>query len=286
MERKKFFIFGGDERNIELARLLIKDGQEVLLFGFEKLDLDLPQSKDPFKDGSDADIIISGLPMSKDQKTLNAPFSSREIFIEELLELLSNEQIFTAGKIGKEFFKKRKDIKIEDYFMREEMQVSNAIPTAEGAIQIAMEEMQITLHKANTMVLGYGRIGKALSKMLLGIGANVYVEARSYDDLAWVQNNGYIPVHLRELSNHIGRMDVIFNTIPSTILDENLLNKVCKDCILIDLASKPGGIDWKKAEELDRKAISAIGLPGKVAPITAATIIKDTIYNIITEGGR
>src|SRR5699024_3240332 len=125
MERKKFFIFGGDERNIELARLLIKDGQEVLLFGFEKLDLDLPQSKDPFKDGSDADIIISGLPMSKDQKTLNAPFSSREIFIEELLELLSNEQIFTAGKIGKEFFKKRKDIKIEDYFMREEMQVSN-----------------------------------------------------------------------------------------------------------------------------------------------------------------
>lgn len=286
MEKKKFIILGGDKRNIELARLLIKDEQKVLLYGFEKLDLDLPQSEDLFKDVSNADVIVSGLPMSKDQKTLNAPFCSREISLEEVLGLLSGKQIFVAGKIGKEFLEKGKDIKIEDYFAREEMQILNAIPTAEGAIQVAMEEMQITLHKSNAMVLGYGRIGKVLSKMLLGIGANVYVEARDYGDLAWIQNNGYIPIHLKELPTYVSDMDVIFNTIPSTILDETLLSKIHKDCIVIDLASQPGGVDWEKAEELFIKAISATGLPGKVAPITAGNVIKDTIYNIIEEGER
>lgn len=42
-----------------------------------------------------------------------------------------------------------------------------------------MNMTNFTLHKSNVLVMGYGNIGKVLSKMLCGIGANVYCEARN-----------------------------------------------------------------------------------------------------------
>ncbi len=163
--------------------------------------------------------------------------------------------------------------------------MDNAIPTAEGAIQIAMEEMPITLHNSNALVLGYGRIGKTLAKMLQGIGANVYVEARKYADVAWIRSYGYKAVSLSELTQTVKDMNVIFNTIPFVVLDNDILKMLNPECLIIDLASKPGGVDFDKAKEIGLKAIWALSLPGKVAPVTAAEFIKDTVFNIIEELG-
>lgn len=262
---RKFSILGGDRRSVELANLLRKDGNEVEILDSNKLDhLAIKRSE----------IIVGPL-----------PFSIGQIHIEEIFDLLNDNQIFTAGKISRYIIDVaiEKSVNIIDYFDREEMQVLNAVPTAEGAIQIAMTEMPITLHSSNVIVMGYGRIGKVLSKMLAGIGANVYVEARSYEDLAWIKNNGYNPIHIKELKTFLPRMNVVFNTIPQMILDKEILMSINEDCIIIDLASKPGGVDLEAAKELNLKVISALGLPGKVAPVTAAQIIKDTIYNIIEE---
>ena len=66
------------------------------------------------------------------------------------------------------------------------MTVLNAIPTAEGAIQIAMEEMPVTIHGSKAFVLGFGRVGETLAKMLNGIGAKTYVAARKHSDFAWI----------------------------------------------------------------------------------------------------
>jgi dipicolinate synthase subunit A len=172
-----------------------------------------------------------------------------------------------------------------DILEREEMAVLNAIPTAEGAIQIAMEEMPVTLHGCKAMVLGFGRIGKILSDRLAGMGADVYVEARKYSDMAWIKSNGYKPVYINELIKYAGEMEVIFNTIPHLILNEEILEKINKDSLVIDLASKPGGVDFDKARALGIKAIWALSLPGKVAPVTAAQYIKETVYNLIEELG-
>ena len=56
-----------------------------------------------------------------------------------------------------------------------------------------------------------------------------------------------------------------------------------EDVLLIDLASNPGGIDKKTVKERNLKLIWALALPGKVAPVTTAEFIKDTIYNILKE---
>ncbi len=285
MRKRKFSILGGDKRNFELARLLMEDENEVRIFGFEGTDLYLPKCDKLNEAMAYGDVVVGPLPMSRDGKTLNAPFTPEKIELERILKGLTKENIFIAGKINQDFLEEaeKREIPLEDYFTREEMQVFNAIPTAEGAIQIAMEEMDITLHNSNAIILGYGRIGKTLSKMLQGIGANVYVEARKYEDLAWIKNNGYLPIHLKELEFYINKMDVVFNTVPAMIMNEKLLKKLNTDCIVIDLASSPGGVDFEKAEELGIKAILAAGLPGKVAGVTAAAIIRDTIYNIIQE---
>ncbi|SJZ72456.1 dipicolinate synthase subunit DpsA [Garciella nitratireducens] len=285
MKKRKFTILGGDKRNVELARLLMEDSNEVQTFALNDTEYYLPKCKTLEEALDYGKIIVGPLPISRDGKTLNTPLFSESIELERILRGLTEKNIFIAGKIGSHFLEnaKKKGIVLEDYFAREEMQIFNAIPTAEGAIQIAMEQMDITLHNSNAMILGYGRIGKALSKMLQGIGANVYVEARKYEDLAWIKNQGYFPIHLKELDFYINRMDVVFNTVPSMILDEKRLEKLNANCIIIDLASSPGGVDFEKAKELGIKAILASGLPGKVARVTAAAIIRDTIYHIIQE---
>lgn len=289
MEGKKFCILGGDLRSVKLAELIAADGNSVNIFGFNIACFDIPlkQSSTISQAINDADIIIGPIPCSNDNENINAPFHSEKISINEVFKFINKNQLFIAGRIGDKISHLAQvyNIFTIDLLQREEMAVLNAIPTAEGAVQIAMEELPITLHNSNVLLLGYGRIGKILAKMLDGIGANVYVEARKYADIAWIKSYGYKPVLLNELPQFVSNMNLVVNTIPSLILNGELLKKLNKDCLVIDLASKPGGVDFDKAKEFGIKAIWALSLPGKVAPVTAAEFIKNTVYNIIDELG-
>lgn len=289
MTRKRFCILGGDLRNVKLAELILTEGYSVNIYGFGKagFEIKLPQSRTLADAVSESDVVIGPIPCSNNNEILNAPFHDETIYMNKIFECMNKDQLFIAGRISDKILQMAKSYSIStvDLLEREEMAVLNAIPTAEGAIQIAMEEMPITLHNSNAMVLGFGRIGKILAKMLQGIGANVFVEARKYSDLAWIRSYGYKTVMLGDLHQNVKNMNVIFNTIPSIVLDNDVLKQLNSDCLIIDLASKPGGVDFEKAKEMGLKAIWALSLPGKVAPITAAEFIKDTAYNIIEELG-
>ena len=149
--------------------------------------------------------------------------------------------------------------------------------TAEGAIFEAIKNTNFTLHSSNTLILGYGKIGKVLAKMLQGVGANVYCEARKKEDLAFIKAMGYNSISLDVLDNCLKDMDVIFNTIPSMILDEKRLKKLKKTCVIIDLASSPGGVDFNKANSLGITTSWALALPAKVAPLSAARYLKNAV---------
>lgn len=289
MDKKKFTIAGGDLRSIKLANLLKHDGNEVNIYGFSNagFDLGMSESCDLNTAIDESDVIIGPIPCSNDNETLNAPFHPGKIYINEVLKAVLKNQFFIAGRISEKIVQLSQiyNVYCIDLLKREEMAVLNAIPTAEGAIQIAMEEMPITLHGSNALILGYGRIGKILANMLKGIGANVFVEARKYSDIAWIKSYGYHPIFLNTLEKYLPGMDVIFNTIPSIILSTDMLNKIRNECLIIDLASKPGGVDFERANQLGLKAIWALSLPGKVAPVTAAEFIKETVYNILEELG-
>ncbi len=279
-------VIGGDLRQLTLARLLKKEGYHIFLYGFDKnIEIDDLEIEDDVDYALSSDIVILPVPVTFDGETINAPYSKKPLTISEFLDGITHSALVFGGQIKKELAEALDDksIKFYDYLKREELAIRNAIPTAEGAIKIAIEETPITINGSNCLVLGYGRIGKILSKMLSGLGANVTVEARKYADLAMIEGHGFEPLALGKLKNAIDKFDIIFNTIPTMILNNDVLKSINKNALIIDLSSKPGGVDFESAKALGLHVIWALGLPGKIAPVSSGGIIKDTIMNILHE---
>jgi dipicolinate synthase subunit A len=148
-----------------------------------------------------------------------------------------------------------------------------------------MDNTAVTLHGSRALVVGYGRIGEVLSRMLRGLGAEVSVSARRSSDWAWIQAAGHAPLDTGRLSGRISGFDVIFNTVPHPVLTHGHLLELKPACLLMDLASPPGGIDKVAAGRLGLTCLHALSLPGIVAPQSAAVILRDTLYAILRERG-
>ena len=287
MNIETFIVVGGDLRCAYLAGLLAADGYKVITTGFDSTDLPpcVTGCTNPAQAVALADFVILPLPVSTDGSNINAPFSRVRITLDQVLNAVRPTQKLVGGAITKEVYAEvnKRGLEIYDYLNREELAVYNAVPTAEGAIQLAMEELPITLSGSRCLITGYGRVGRTLSCLLVALGAHVTVGARRFSDLAWADSQGCTTVELQHLAD-AGDFDVIFNTIPALVFDYNILSKMDKSTLLIDLASRPGGVDFNSATELQIKTIWALSLPGRVAPKTSGQIIKNTILNMIKEG--
>lgn len=288
MYRRKYAVIGGDMRNVYLAELLKKDYQYVEIYGFEKSGKPWAIKNPPLDyvlDG--ARVIVGGIPLLSENTYINTPLSKEKLTLSEVMEKVPENSLFIAGKIPdsiKAQFAEKK-VKCVDIVDREELAVLNAVPTSEGAIHILLQELPMTLMGSRILIVGYGRIGKILAKMLQGFGAEVWAAARKYSDIAWIEAQGLKPVPMHQLARYVSDMDAIVNTAPALVITKEILEKTRNGCFLLDLASNPGGIDFKAAEAFGFKVNWALGLPGKIAPLTAGDIIRRTIYNIIEEEG-
>ena len=279
-------VIGGDLRQLTVAKALKEEGYHIFLYGFDKdINLEGMENEDDLDYVLSSDIIILPIPITYDGCNINMPYSLSPLSLEDFLDGLNPSALVFGGQFKPDLAKAldEKGVKYCDYLNREELAIKNAIPTAEGAIKIAIEETPITLHGSKCLITGYGRIGKILASMLSGMGANVYVEARKHADLAMIEGHGYEPLHLFDLGKSISDFEIIFNTIPSMIFNKEILEKISHDALIIDLASKPGGVDFASAKELGIKVIWALSLPGKIAPVTSGNIIKETVMNILKE---
>lgn len=261
---------------IRVAELFSKN-HTVFIYGQEKY-----QHKETIhkckslKECIDAsDTIISGMPFSKDGVLVNSPYSEHKIKLEELNAKLENKTLI-AGGIQTQFYE-NKTITNIDLLECEELTILNAIPTAEGTIKIAIEETETTIHESNVMILGYGRIGKILCKNFHDLGAKVYCAARKEADLAWIREEGYDPIQYQEIPKEASKIDIIINTVPSLVVEEKVIKQLKESCVIIDVASSPGGVDKNVAKMYNIKVITALGIPGKIAPMTAARYIKEII---------
>lgn len=163
--------------------------------------------------------------------------------------------------------------------------IAYAVPTAEGAIQIAMEQTDVTLHGLPVLVIGYGRIGSVLANKLSALGVQVTVSARSCRDIARIEAAGMAAVDTRRLTEILDGFPLVFNTVPAAVLGAAELAKLPAESLVIDLASQPGGIDLAATPPAGVRVIHALSLPGKAAPVTASIAVRDTIYAILNEEG-
>ncbi len=280
----RYLIVGGDERMLELASIFRNNNLDISTFGLDLLHNDNVHSYKDIETAIDnSDIIIGPIPFASQDNIMNAKYSNTTIDILNLIKQIGKEKTLLGGSISantREILDNN-NTKYFDYNKDEGFQIKNAIATAEGALAIIINETDNTIYKSNIMVLGYGRIGKVLCNYLKALGANVYVEARKEADLNWIDVNKLIPVKISELENYLSNMDIIINTIPSLILDEKKLYYIQNDTFILDLASKPGGVDFDYCTSNGIKAIHALGLPGKVAYKTSSEIIFDTIRKLL-----
>lgn len=287
--KKTISVVGGDLRKVKLIAMLVKDGYTVYTYGLEQseelLEMDKVEMCPTLEEVIAAsDVVIGPIPVTSDRRNLSMPFSNVKLPVGEFVSKLSCKTLI-AGTLSEDYRKEleAKNVNYIDLLKREEFTILNTIATAEGTIQIAMEETQKTVHGSKVLILGFGRIGKVLAKMLDGIGAEVSCEARKNEDISWIQAYGYEPIYLNDLNENLGKFDIIINTIPFQILDSERLDLVKKDVVLIDVASNPGGVDRKAAKEKNLKLIWALSLPAKVAPLTSAEFIKETLYHVLKE---
>lgn len=284
-DKLKAAVIGGDMRQSYLVYSLLNVGFEVFAYGIKGECQNLcPTLSDALKN---ADFAVLPFPVSPDGVFLNAICDECNIRLDKLFDEIKNLGITTV--IGGGFkstsleLAKKRSLNVFDYGADESVKIKNALCTAEGAIEMAMRELPINLSGSRCAILGYGRIGRILASKIHLLGARVTVYARKSEAMALAESEGIEAKHFNTLEKQCENFDIIFNTVPARVLEAQTLSKLRNDCIIIDLASSPGGVDFVASERLGLNVIWALSLPGKCSPKSAAQIICDCIAKYISE---
>lgn len=291
-ENVKIGIIGGDMRQVSLCRRLSDMGFETAAWGlYGKADIGKAVRCKEWKNAvCESRAVILPLPVSADGEHVFTPYADGpKLTLSEVFDTLPADALLLGGNLNVTIkdVAKNNNIPIVDYFDCEELKIKNAVPTAEGAIEIAMRETPITLNGAKVLVCGYGRIGKVLSALLKGLGAAVYVSARRHDDIAYITvgGNNAVCYGSNGFFEALKNVDIVFNTVPAKILDKTVIEKLTSCRLIVDLASGIGGTDFDAAKKCGIKSIHALSLPGKVAPVTAGEIICDCVLETFLREG-
>lgn len=291
VEQTQIALLGGDERQIYAARELARSGRRVTVWGLGNCAARVfpAETADTWESAvADARAVILPLPASTDGVRVNSPFTGEGegLRLDALTDALKEDCLLLGGKLPETVLRAGR-FRAVDYFDSEVLQVRNALPTAEGAIFLAMRELPVCLSGSVAAVIGYGRIGSLLSEKLTALGTSVTVYARRAEVLAQAELRNCRAERIQEgvpLRLPTG-CRVVFNTVPHWLLTDDVLRTVPADCVLIDLASAPGGIDRSAAEKYGIRTVWGTALPGKCVPETAGAILAGTIGELLTEEG-
>lgn len=286
-------VIGGDRRQLAVAAAIAGLGGRVRTFA-------LPESPDPeviaatslteaLQSAIAVVLPISGVGREGGVNTL--PEQPVLRLTPEFWQTLSPGRLILTGSLPEAVKRLVADAhRLVEYAEIDEIAILNSIPTAEGTLQLALEELPITIHGCCCFILGLGRVGLTTARLFKAVGAETWVAANRPALKARAVEMGCETIGFCDLPGEIGRADLIINTVPALVLPKELLALTKPSVYLIDLASAPGGIDFDAAAALDRRAKLALGLPGKVAPESAGRILATTlpaiIQQVLAQAGR
>lgn len=289
--RRLVAIIGGDARYLELIRQLrTLPDTTLFLIGYDKLvrgfTEEAKQKEFSDLDPSELDVIILPITGTDEEGRVEIVFSNQDIVLtaEWFSQLKESALVFTGmtGSFLTTQIEKSKATLIP-LLNRDDVAIYNSIPTAEGTIMMAMQHTDYTIHSSRVIVTGFGRVGNTVANKFSALGAKVTVAASSIHDLARITEMGLTAIPLHDLHKHTTHCDILINTIPAQVIKQDAMKHLPSHALIFDLASIPGGTDFKYAEQRGIKAILARSLPGVVAPKTAGQILADVIKQILSE---
>lgn len=283
MKDNVFLILGGDDRSLYLGEYLEKQGLKVCYYAFKQTDC-FGNLNDAI---ANATCVILPLPLTKDRATLNTPLFEETILLSDICALASSEKVFFGGQLPIGFCEEltAKGAYYCDYFLLDELAIYNAVPTAEGVLKVLIEALPITIHGMRCGITGYGKVGKILALTLRDLGADVTIFARKPSDFADAFAKNIRHKTYDDLARDRFDFDALINTVPAKIIGAKELSNLESECVIVETASAPFGIDFQAANEKAIEVIKASSLPGKVAPKTAGEIIGRSILPIIKSRG-
>lgn len=282
----KIAVVGGDDRELILVDELVKMGATVVVAGFPREKVGhgafaVTSVEDACKD---MEVLILPLPGTNEEGIIRAVYTDTNLILsEKAISSLAADALVIIGS-ARQYIKDwsiKYGFTLLEIIEMDEIAIMNSIPTAEGALQIAMEETKATIHGSKCCILGFGRVAITLARIIKAIGADVTVVARNEAQLARAYEMGCKKATYYELKDILNDTDIVFNTVPKMVLDRDVLKHANLDILIIDLAAQPGGTDFEAANAFGLKAILAPGLPGKVAPVFAGRILADVIPRLI-----
>lgn len=282
-----FALCGGDKRQARLASLLLEDGHGVKVWALE----DAPISEGARRCESAAECaegagcVVLPMPLSAKRGMLNAPMSARPHCLGELFAALKPGALVCAGNISAEAKAMAEDVGVglRDYGAMESYRAVNSAATAEGAVGVLLGETPGLLCSQRAVIIGAGRITRALAPRLAGLGVRVTIASRSADSRAWAQAGGFNVCDTSRLAGTLSEAGIVINTAPALVLTASRLTELPEGALVLDLASAPGGTDFDAARAFGIKALTAPGLPGKWSPDAAAGAVRDAIYRIMED---
>jgi len=158
-------------------------------------------------------------------------------------------------------------ITLHEYEWDRSLMLQRTPAIIEGLLRIVIENSAITIHNSRACVVGQGTIGAVLARYLVALGAHTHVAARNPEQRSAAYVAGATPHPLEELPALAPTLDFVFSTVPSRVLGEDVLSRLPKSALIVDLAAPPGGVDFDAAKRLGLRAIWGRGL-GSRAPVT------------------
>lgn len=183
-------------------------------------------------------------------------FAPRELL--EVNLLIGPVSFYNGGKLlpGVEAVCKKKGITVFNYMACEEFLLRNTQLTAEGFLSLFIQNTPFCLEEANVLLLGTGRCGKAIHRLLGQFSCFI----GAFDK---------VPKKIDDA----GSYNVVINTIPAPVITGKHLQSLNRNCILFEIATAPGGFDREAVCELGLTLIDCPGIPGKLSPQSAGYAI-------------
>lgn len=290
MDKKRKLIFcGGDRRLIYCASFFAADGFDCRVWRGEMAEADgVARIRELRQNCDGAEALILPIPaFTSSGKLICAGEERGCVDCEYIFKAVQPDTKIFGGKFADIVKRVAAEYNhgVCDYSLREEFSLMNAVPTAEAAISIAMNRLNKTLWHSKIAVMGYGRIGRALSLRLHALGARVTVAARSASARAAAESDGMKSVELSGWLDSPEECSICFNTVPCQIVHDECA-AAAGNAVFVDLASAPGGFTDEARSMLGDRLITALSLPGKYFPETAGRIIYRTVRGMLAENGE
>jgi dipicolinate synthase subunit A len=282
-------VIGGDARQLEVIRKLTELDAKLFLIGFDQLDhgfTGATKAKINEVRFEEIDAIILPVPGTNQEGIIDTVFSNEEVKLtEDLLTKTPPHCVIYSGITNSYLDKivQSTNRNLIQLFNRDDVAIYNSIPTVEGTIMMVIQHTDITIHGSKVAVLGLGRVGMSVARTFAALGAKVKVGARNTAHLARITEMGLTPFSLEDLQEEVENIDVCINTIPHQIVTAKVISNMPAHTLIVDLASKPGGTDFRYAEKRGIKALLAPGLPGIVAPKTAGQIVANVLSQLLND---